>query len=235
MKISLVFLTLNEIVGLKEIFHKVPLNSVDEVFAIDGGSTDGTLEFFKEHNITVYPQKVKGRGEAFREAFRKAKGDALILFSPDGNEDPNDIPKFKPLLEEGNDIVIATRMIKGAHNEEDDQIIKLRKWVNNAFTILANLIWNKGKWVSDTINGYRAITKKAWSILALDGPGYTIEYQGSIRAFKKELKIAEFTTYEAKRIDSGEGSPSLPTGIAFIKIFFYEIKIGKNWKSFDIK
>ena len=48
MKISLVFLTLNEIVGLKTLFDKIPLNTVDEVFAVDGGSTDGTIEFFKE-------------------------------------------------------------------------------------------------------------------------------------------------------------------------------------------
>lgn len=233
MNITLVLITLNEIEGLKKLFDKIPMNSVNEVIAIDGGSSDGTLEFMQAKNITVYPQAVKGRGEAIREAFRRAKGDALILFSPDGNEDPNDIPKFRPLLVAGNDIVIATRMVKGAWNEEDDQFIRLRKWVNNAFTLLANIIWNRGPWVSDTINGYRAITKKAWGVLALDGPGYTIEYQGSIRAFKRGLKIAEFVTQEARRFDGAEGSPSIPTGIAFIKIFFYELKVGKTWKPLE--
>lgn len=233
MDITLVLLTLNEIEGLKQVFDKIPMNSVNEVIAIDGGSTDGSLEFMKEKNITVYSQAVKGRGEAFREAFRRAKGDALILFSPDGNEDPNDIPKFRPLLEAGNDIVIATRMVKGAWNEEDDQFFKFRKWVNNAFTLLANIIWNRGPWVSDTINGYRAITKKAWNVLALNGHGYTIEYQGSIRAFKRELQIAEFVTHEARRFDGAEGSPSIPTGIAFVKIFFYELIIGKTWEPLE--
>ncbi|BDA79180.1 hypothetical protein LPTSP3_g21100 [Leptospira kobayashii] len=233
MKITLVILTLNEIVGLKEIFSKIPLKSVDEIIAVDGGSTDGTVEFLKEKKIPVHFQEIKGRGEAFRVAFKKAKGDALILFSPDGNEDPNDIPKFKPLLEAGNDIVIATRMTKDAHNEEDEQFFKWRKWVNNAFTILANIIWNRSKYVTDTINGFRAITKKTWNEIALDGPGYTIEFQGSIRAFKKKLKIAEFPTYESCRIDNGFGSPSLGTGVAFLKIFFYEIWIGKKWLPLD--
>ncbi len=231
MKVSLVILTLNEIVGLNSIFDKIPFESVDEVFAVDGGSTDGTLAFFQERKITVYSQEVRGRGEAFRVAFRKAKGDALILFSPDGNEDPLDIPKFKPFLESGADIVIATRMTREGHNEEDDQFFKWRKWVNNAFTLIANIIWNRGKFVTDTINGYRAITKKAWDILALDGPGYTIEYQGSIRAFKKKLNIVEFPTFESVRIDNGFGSPSLATGMAFIKIFLYELKVGKNWRA----
>lgn len=233
MKVSLVILTLNEIVGLQEIFKKIPKNKVHEIFAIDGGSTDGTIEFLRAHKIPVYFQEIRGRGEAFRVAFQKAKGDALILFSPDGNEDPADIPKFRPLLEAGNDIVIATRMTKEAHNEEDEQFFKWRKWVNNLFTLMANLIWNKHAYITDTINGYRAITKSAWQKMALDGAGYTIEYQGSIRAFKLNLRIVEFPTYESNRIDAGVGSPSLKTGIAFLKLFFHEIRIGKNWKSLD--
>ena len=73
---------------------------------------------------------------------------------------------------------------------------------------MANLTWNRGAYVKDTINGYRAITKSAWQVLALDGHGYTIEYQSSIRCFKHKLKIAEFPTYEDVRIDMQEGSPS---------------------------
>jgi len=59
--------------------------------------------------------------------------------------------------------------------------------------------------------------------LALDGPGYTIEYQSSIRAFKIKMKIVEYPTYEAPRIDESEGSPSIPTGIAFLRIFYSEL------------
>jgi len=229
MKISLVFLTLNEIVGLKKIFNKVPINDVDEVLAIDGGSDDGTLDFFRDNGISIFVQDVKGRGEAFKLAFKKARGDALLFFSPDGNEDPLDIPRFKSLLEEGNDMVIATRMVKGAHNEEDNQVIKLRKWANKTFNIMANFTWNKNFFISDTINGYRAITRKTWEQLGLDSRGYTIEYQSSIRAFKKGLKIAEFPTFEGERIDGQRGSPSIRTGLAFLRTYFSELIIRNNW------
>jgi hypothetical protein len=85
---------------------------------------------------------------------------------------------------------------------------------------MANISWKrKGPFVTDTINGFRAITREAWKKLALDGPGYTIEYQSPIRAFKPGLRIAEFPTYEASRIDHREGSPSFQTGVAFLDIF----------------
>src|SRR3989344_8145154 len=173
--------------------------------------------------INVLPQSSPGRGEAFRLAVEKSTGDVLIFFSPDGNEDPMDIPKFKRYFEEGADIVIASRMMKGAHNEEDDSWWRLRKWVNKTFGIMANIFWNRsGKFVTDTINGYRAIKKDVFKELNLDGPGYTIEYQMSIRAMKMRKKIVEFPTYESGRIGPG-GSPSMSTGIAFIKCLWREI------------
>ena len=227
MRVSLIILTLNEIVGLKQLFRDIPTNAVDEVLAIDGGSTDGTIEFFREHGVPVHVQSKRGRGEAFRLAFETAVGDALIFFSPDGNEDPLDIPKFKPHLLDGADIVIGNRMTNGGHNEEDEQFFKFRKWANNIFTWMANITWNRGKKIADTINGYRAITRAAWNNLSPDGPGYTIEYQMSIRAMKKGLRVVEFPTNEAVRIDNRIGSPSIATGLAFVKMYWSEVRKGR--------
>lgn len=228
MKLSLVLLTRNEIHGLMVLFDRIPFAKVEEAFAVDGGSTDGTLEFYRTRNFPVVPQYSSGRGEAFRIAFTYARGDAVIIFSPDGNEDPGDIPKFRPLLEQGNDIVIATRMAPGAHNEEDELRFPWRKWANQAFTLLANCTWNRGQFLTDSINGFRAITRKAWEQLALDGIGYTIEYQSSIRAMKLGLRIAEFPTHESNRIGPG-GSPSFASGLAFLNLYAHELRIGRRF------
>ncbi len=223
MKITLVILTKNEIQGVSTVVPKIPRGTVDEIIAVDGGSTDGTRQTLESMGVSVVPQTSPGRGEAFRIAVEKSRGDILIFFSPDGNEDPHDIPKFRQYFEDGADIVIASRMMKGAHNEEDENSFPIRKWVNQAFGLIANLFWNRsGKFVTDTINGYRAIKKEVFRELKLDGPGYTIEYQMSIRALKHKKKIVEFPTYESGRIGPG-GSPSLITGIAFIKCLWREI------------
>ena len=69
MKISLVLLTLDELPGLEALFDQIPFDAVDEAFAVDGGSTDGTLEFYEARQFPVLNQVSRGRGEAFRMAF----------------------------------------------------------------------------------------------------------------------------------------------------------------------
>jgi glycosyltransferase involved in cell wall biosynthesis len=224
---TLIILTRNEIEGVKAVLKRIPLQSVDEYFAVDFNSTDGTVEYFKKNKIPVVKQIKPGRGEAFRLAAKKAKGKYLLFFSPDGNEDPRDIPKLINLLKKGNDLAIGSRFIKGARNEEDDQIIKLRAWANQAFTLIMKIIW--GGTVTDSINGYRAITKTAFNRLHLDATGFAIEFQMTMRALKLKLKIAEIPTKEGNRIGGQSGSAAIPTGIMFLKVLWREIKIGKDF------
>lgn len=230
MKITLVILTLNEIDGLGALYDAIPFEAVNEAFAVDGGSTDGTREFYAERGVRVVDQTSRGRGEAFRHAYKEATGDAMIFFSPDGNEDPADIPRFRAYLEKGADVVIASRMMRGSHNEEDDETFRWRKWANQTFTLAANLIWNRGpRYVTDTINGYRAITKDAFRRLWPDSVGYSIEYQSSIRAMKLGLRIAEFPTHEGQRVGGESYATSWPTGMAMMETVARELWIGRRF------
>ena len=226
-KTTLVILTRNEITGMKALFTKIPFGKVDEALVVDYNSTDGTKDFVKKQDIRLINQQNPGRGEAFRLAVSKASGGHLVFFSPDGNEDPQDIPRLLKLLDKGNDLAIASRFLPQSRNEEDDQFLKLRAWANQGFTLIANLIW--GGRVSDTINGYRAITKEAFKKLKLDAPGYMIEYQMSIRAMKLKLKIAEIATHEGNRIGGESGSKAIPTGLLFLRFLLREILIGYHF------
>ncbi len=230
MRIGLVLLTYNEIDGVTALFDRIPRDAVEECFAVDGGSRDGTLEFFAQKQFPVHEQRSrKGRGEAFRLAFEKSNADALIFFSPDGNENPADIVRFRAPLEAGNDMVIASRMMKGARNEEDAQFLKWRKWANNTFNLMANWTWNRGPFITDTINGFRAITRPAWQRLSPDATDYFIEYQCSIRSFKLGLRVHEFPTTEGSRIGGESYARSLPTGLRFLKGYLREIRLGKSF------
>ena len=234
MKIGLVLLSFNEVNGLQfylpQISEICRRNNLQNCFAVDGGSTDGSIELYEKYEFPYYIQEKKGRGEAFKLAFINSDDDALIFFSPDGNEDINDISKFCSHLKEGANIVIASRMMKGAKNEEDDQLLKWRKWANQSFTLAANIIWNRrGPYITDTINGYRAFPREVWDKLNISASDYAIEYQSTIRAFKRKLSIVEFPTKEGERIGGESYAESLPTGIRFLKLLTEEISVSNNF------
>ncbi len=224
---SLIILTRNEISGLKTVLSRIPFHTVSEVFAVDYQSTDGTIDFFRSHNIKVIHQKKPGRGHAFQLAAKHAKGRYLIFFSPDGNEDPADIPKLIDLLKNGNDLSIASRFMIGSRNEEDDQLIKFRAWANQCFSLIVKMLW--GGNVSDTINGYRAIRKDVFNSLHLDADGFAIEFQMSIRALKKGYAIQEIPTQEGNRIGGASTAYAISTGMSFLRFLARELWIGKRF------
>ncbi|MCB4792620.1 MAG: glycosyltransferase family 2 protein [Elusimicrobia bacterium] len=229
MKKTLVLLTYNEIAGVKTLFDKIPFSSVDDYFVVDGGSTDGTVEYFKDRKVKVVGQEIKGRAEAFRIGIKEAVGEAVVFHSPDGNEDPQDIPKLLDLIENGSDMAIASRFLPGSRNEEDEEFFPLRAWANRCFTLIANLLWNKGKYITDTINGYRAVKKSAFEKIKMDAQGFLVEYQMSIRSMKLGLKVSEIPTIEGNRIGGESKSKSIPTGLLFIKYLIKEYFLGNNY------
>ena len=68
----------------------------------------------------------------------------------------------------------------------------------------------------------RSVTKDVADILELDALDYTIEYQMTMRAMKKKIKISEFPTVEGKRLHGETQAKSIPTGLKFIKCFIKE-------------
>ena len=223
---TLIILTRNEINGVKALIRKIPFETVDEFFAVDYKSTDGTVEFFKKHQIPVIEQQKPGRGEGFRLASKSAKGEYLIFFSPDGNENPADIPRLISLLKAGNDLVIASRFMKNSRNEEDNRVLKFRAWANKMFTLAVRLFW--GGNVTDVINGYRAIKKSLFNKINLDAAGFAIEFQMTIRALKAGAKIAEIPTIEGDRIGGQSTSHAIPTGFKFIYYLARELVLGRR-------
>ena len=227
MKSSLVILTFNEAAGTKALFESIPFDKFDECFVIDPGSTDGTIEFFKEKGIRVILQDKRGRGEAFRIAAEIARGDILVFLSPDGNENPSDAAKLKEIIGQGYDMAIASRFLPQSKNEDFDKAFPLRAWGNRAFTFLADLFFG-GK-LSDAINGFRAIRKDKFKELKINAEGFAVEYQMSIRAMKLRHKVKEIPTIEGKRIGGVSTAKTFPTGLKLIKVFLREILIGNNF------
>lgn len=219
---AIVLLVFNEIDGLKQVWDQIPLSQFRYTVAVDGGSTDGSREFLASKGIPILDQPITGRGVAFRVAAEALDCERLIFYSPDGNEDAEDIIRLDDLLLEGADLAIASRFAKGAINEEAD-LFRPRARVNQALTWIANRLFGSVDYVTDTINGFRALRRE--SLLELDTTvkRFPIEYQISIRAMSKGWKIAEIPTIEGQRAGGESKAISWPVGKDHIKVLLTEL------------
>src|SRR5208282_1748257 len=120
MKVSLLVMTLNEIEGLKAIMPRIKRDWIDQIIVVDGGSTDGSIEWAREQDYQVYIQQQPGFRHAYVEVWPYVEGDVVITFSPDGNSIPELIPELVAKMREGYDMVIVSRYLGGAKSEDDD-------------------------------------------------------------------------------------------------------------------
>ena len=128
MKVALCLITWNEIEGCKHDVPQIDRSKFDEIYCIDGGSTDGTIEYLESQGIPVYRQTAKGLNQACKDGADHCHCDAFVFFHPKGSIPVEDAYKFRKFYEDGYEFVVGSRMMKGARNEEDDKLIKPRKW-----------------------------------------------------------------------------------------------------------
>ena len=228
MKIGLVILNKNEAEALPFVLSQIPSEYFDNIIAIDGGSSDDSIQIIESFSIPILVQESSGRGAGFALGFKYAsdnKLDFLCFLSTDGNENPRDlIPMVDIVRQTAPDLIIASRMMKESWNEEDSMIFRPRKWGNIFFARLAFILFSRGtSYISDPINGFRGLSTSTWVKLKPDAEHFNIEYQISVRAYRQRLKVVEFPTHEGKRIGGRSGARAIPTTLAMFRVLKYEI------------
>lgn len=231
MKISLCLLTYNEIIGCKNDLPKIIqiMNNFDEIYAIDGGSRDGTVEYLKSKKIPVYIQPTRGLNQACHYAVEKCTSDAIIFFHPKGSIPVGDTLRFRPLFEKGYDFVVGSRVIKGARNDEDSNFFKPRKWFVLTLAFLTAILFNRRNvFIYDVLHGFRGVTIKGYRQMGIiDCGNVTIDIEMVSRAYKKNIKSIEFPTKETSRLAGTTHFKALPTGISILKYLAREL-VRKN-------
>jgi glycosyltransferase involved in cell wall biosynthesis len=224
---TLVIPTLNEVDGVRAILPRIDRGWVNQIVVVDGGSTDGTIEVCREQDIRVHQQARKGMRHAYRELLPICTGDVWITFSPDGNSLPELIPQLLDKIEEGNDLVIASRYAPGAKSHDDDLVTAFGNWL---FTATVNLLY--GARYTDVMVIYRAFRRDVIFRLDLDRDesyatperlfGTTISWEPlmSARAAKAGLKTAEIPGDEPPRIGGERKLQVLRWGAAYYFQFF---------------
>jgi len=224
-RVTLCLLTWNEIEGCRHDVPRLPVDRFEEVYAIDGGSTDGTCEYLTSVGIPVHRQDQPGYNGAYLSAFRRCTTDAVLMFHPKGGVDPTTVLGARPLLEQGADLVIASRLIAGGTNEEDGRLLKPRKWFVQALGLAASLVWRReGYRIRDVLHGYRAMRRDAFFAISPLARGVSMDIEMVVRSYKKRLRRVEFPVEERPRLGGQTHFKALSTGSKLLRYFWFELR-----------
>lgn len=230
MKSTLLVLTLNEVDGMKIIMPQIKKEWCDQIIIVDGGSTDGTIEWALENNYKLHVQKQKGIRFAYFEVLPMIEGELVITFSPDGNSPPYAIPALVDKMREGFDLVIASRYLPPAKSYDDDFMTGFGNWL---FTRTVNLL--HGGHYTDAMVILRAFKKSLIYDLDLHKEAsYKLpeklfrtiiswEPLMSVRAAKCNMKVSEIPVDEPERIGGERKLKILKWGAAYYFQFWQEL------------
>lgn len=240
MTVTLLVMTWNEIDGMKLTMPKIDQSWVDQIIVVDGGSTDGTIEWARDHGYEVYIQEKRGFRHAYEEVWPLIRGDIVITFSPDGNSVADLIPNLTAEMAKGYDMVIVSRYLDGAKSDDDDIVTGFGNWL---FTKTVNIL--HGGDYTDVMVIYRAYRKSLATDLELIGNSafalpeklfstkISWEPLLSVRATKANLKIGEIPGDEPKRIGGERKLKIIRWGAAYYFQFIRELWFWKPRKLFD--
>ncbi|MBL4844107.1 MAG: glycosyltransferase family 2 protein [Planctomycetes bacterium] len=214
---TLLLPTLNEIEALETIVPQLDRSAVDEILCVDGGSTDGTIEYMESQGITVLKQTGRGYGCAMQMGLRHAANEIIVEFTPDGNAIPARIPDVVAKMREGYDLVVASRYADGARSDDDSP---LTAFGNKMFTTLVNVMFRAR--YTDVLVGFRAFRKSVALDLDLTEEGLSWPCESSIKFARAGLRVCEVGCTEPPRIGGERKMIPHKTGMKILRLIVRE-------------
>lgn len=171
LSVSIVIPARNEAGNMKGVLKTIPRFAKKmEVVFVEGHSSDNTYATIQDEidrhkgriKASLYKQKGKGKGDAVRLGFAKAKNDLLMILDADLTVDPKELPKFyKAILLGKGDLVMGSRLIYPM----EKQAMRDLNYLGNKFFGLA-FSFLLGQRIKDTLCGTKVILKKHYVNIA---------------------------------------------------------------------
>jgi dolichyl-phosphate beta-glucosyltransferase len=168
-----------------------------EVLVVDDGSTDATARVVEERSggcvalrlLTHADRLNHGKGATVRAGMAAALGAHRLFMDADNSTTIDQVARFWPFIEEGYDVVIGSRDVRGA------EVVVHQRWSKE-------LAGNLGNWlirllavggVADTQAGFKMFTRRSIEdilpLLTIDRWGFDVELLAAAR--RRGFRIKE--------------------------------------------
>lgn len=170
MKVSIILPTYNEkdnvVAVIKDIEHHI--KSPFEILVVDDNSPDGTAQAARKlnkSNVRIIKRTIeKGLVSAIQRGIDEAKGNIIVWMDCDLSHPPHLLPLLlKQIEQEGYDIVIASRYVKGGKDTRP----LLRRSYSIAINLFARLLLTYK--ITDYTTGFVAGRKEVFRDIRLKG------------------------------------------------------------------
>ena len=192
--------TYNERANVGAMVHSLAkvLREGDRVLVIDDNSPDGTGELADELAAelgfvdVLHRERKEGLGPAYIAgfAYALAQGAQLILeMDCDFSHDPNDVPRLIAAAEEGADLVLGSRYVKGGRVGNWGVV---RRLISRGASAYTGLFLPMG--VKDPTGGFKCFRRRVLEQLDLDAvsaKGYAFQIELTYRAKLAGFKVVE--------------------------------------------
>ncbi len=165
-----------------------------EIIIVDDGSKDATaplaLAFQKDFSSlrVISLDRNHGKGFAVKQGFLASHGDIVLFLDADGSTSPTEIERHLYLLDQENDVVIGSRVLRDVQSQVKTRFY--RKIMGNVFNYCVSSLLIKG--IKDTQCGFKmfksAAAKNIFQRVYLEGFGFDLEVLFLAQKFHYRIK-----------------------------------------------
>lgn len=201
--------TLNEEAGLEATLReldRVPFRapqSPPAIAVIDGRSTDGTRAVAERWGVTWLAQRSKGKGAAIREglAWASEQGfDSVAVMDADATYPSASLPAVFDLLDLGRELVVGVRRRETSTRRTVRDLIHR---VGNGLLNFAAAQFSRRP-LLDICSGFWGIRTEVLQSLDLESDGFDIESELFVKAFRRDLRVAQIPVAYRKRVGTAK-------------------------------
>ncbi|MBN2382957.1 DegT/DnrJ/EryC1/StrS family aminotransferase [bacterium] len=179
---------------------------------------------FQREGFKVISSRKK-KGELLKMAITATSCESIAIVSADGVDDPKDIDNLFIKLDQGADIVIASRFLPGG-GRQTQRASFYRSIGNRFFSFLLNIGFNTN--ISDCNNHFRAIKRNTYFKLPLTERGESAFFEMTLLALRQGLTIDEYPTVEREGFPGHYERNRIISAFHFCWIMFRQLYKSKD-------